>query len=133
MKQRKKYILDKLLEGTNPGQNEDLIPTILDSEWPPYEDENKPFAYRVVDWRGEHVAVVSERKRAHELRSQTDFDPRLNTIYAIYPDETEKCIQSGLSIMDDMKAPNFEENWKAAMKAVGIEDNEIEKTLSYNQ
>lgn len=128
---RKKYNLDELLSQCKKStfQTKDPIPSILESEWPSYEV--KPFAYRVVDWRITHLAVVQTRERAHAFQKHPDADPRLNWIYAIYPDETEILIQGGTSIMDDFDADDFESSWKKSMQAMNIDAADIKATLAF--
>jgi len=132
-KARKPYSLGVLVKGCdeNPLLAEDQMTEISGDERPSYEASETPFAYRIIDWRGQHVAVVKIRERAHELRSQNDLDTRLNCIYALYTNEKEKLIQGGLSVMEAFDQDNFEAYWREIMLKINIESDEIENTLTY--
>ena len=133
-KKRKHYTLDELIKHggrLDPAVDpwEGLTPDSLATEWP--NDAMQPFAYRVISCRGDHIAVLPTRAQAHAVARNED--PKLNSIYAVYPDGSEKMIQGGLSILETFDGDDFEQHWRKVMEASGIDKSDIELTLNFYQ
>lgn len=125
----KNHIKDLLKKWAEENSAEELLSEPLESEWPPYE--MTPFAYQILNWSGEHLAVVMTRERAHAYQKHPNDDPRRHSIVAIYPDESKKLLQQGASIFDDTNSEDFEDSWRANMESMQIDPADIEIALTY--